>query len=104
MDLPDSEIISAIARAVASELKNAPADRWIRGLRAASQYAKINRPQLEALLRSGEIRGYIDNDSGKPTWRIDRDSIDAYHNRRIDGDQAEIDKKVVAFLGRKNPR
>ena len=91
--------IEQIAGQVVEQIRDYIAHgRWIRGIRAASEYAKISRPRLEALLRSGEIRGYIDTETGKPTWRIDRESIDAYHNQRIDGDQAEIDKKVVAFL------
>jgi len=92
-------ITEADIKRIAQEIKACTSQgKWIRGLRTASQYAKINRQRLEKLLRAGEIRGYIDTETGKPTWILDRESIDAYHNKRIDGDQAEIDKKVVAFL------
>lgn len=101
----DPTDIKSIARMIADEIKTQTShDRWLRGIRAASAYAKISRPRLEALLHSGEIRGYIDTETGKPTWRIDRESIDIYHNKRIDGDQAEIDQKVVAFLSGKSAR
>lgn len=92
--------ITTLARAIATEIKPAEG-RWIRGLRAASQYAKINRDRLTALLDAGVIRGYQTEDTGKPTWIVDRESIDQYHNDRIEpGDDDLIDKKVVAFLGK----
>lgn len=87
-----------IATAIVHELRSMVSDKWFRGTRTASQYAKISRPRLIQLLESREIAGYLDRGTDKPTWVIDRDSIDAYHRKNIAGPGEKIEEKVVAFM------
>ena len=89
------EIRAEIEAALESKAAS-PAQRWIKGIAAASKIAALHKDTLRELLRDGEIRGY-QTDGG--TWIIDRQSLDEYHEKRIREQTSEkelLRQKIVA--------
>jgi hypothetical protein len=100
--------IEAIKAAILPELKAelreavedqiSPDRRWIKGILAAARIAKIHKDELRTLLHEKKIHGY-QTESGH--WIIDRQSLDTYHQTRIDSRinaDTALRNKILDFM------